>query len=66
MNTTRNRPREEAFIVRIGDGNAGTAPDGWRATIVHVPTGDRCYVNAYADLCAFLESVRQARRQLPE
>jgi hypothetical protein len=56
---------DESFVVRVTDVKHTLSPDSWRATIVHVATGERRYVTGYPDLCAFIESVRR-RRRTPE
>ena len=55
------RSPEESFVVRISVENARDPTGRWRATIVHVSSGERRYVNSYDELCGFIE----ARRRRP-
>lgn len=50
-------PPEESYVVRIS-GVDPHDPERWRATVVHVATGERRYVTTYGDLCGFIESHR--------
>ena len=54
------RPREESFVVRIGAEGERATPSRWRATVVHVGSGDRRYVQSYGELCDFIEARRRA------
>jgi len=65
MQDVEKRAHDDAFIVRISDAQSRIAADAWRATVVHVATGERRYVSGYAQLCSFIESVRR-RRPLPD
>jgi hypothetical protein len=53
------RSPEESFVVRISVENLRESPGRWRATIVHVTSGERCYVNSYGELCGFIEARRR-------
>jgi hypothetical protein len=55
------RSPEESFVVRISIENPRDSPGRWRATIVHVTSGERRYVSSYGELCGFIE----ARRRRP-
>jgi hypothetical protein len=55
------RSPEESFVVRISVENPRESPERWRATIVHVTSGERRYVSSYGELCGFIE----ARRRRP-
>ncbi len=54
------RSGEETFVVRIAGDDPQAVPGRWRATVVHVATGERRYVAGLAELAAFIES-RRAR-----
>ena len=53
-------PPDETFVVRMNL-REPAFPGGWRATVVHVTSGERCYVSTYGELCAFLEGRRAVR-----
>jgi len=61
MQDVEKATHDEAFIVRISDAGRGITSDAWRATVVHVATGERRYVSGYAELCSYIESVRRRR-----
>ena len=54
-------PPEESFVVRISLREQPACPGGWRGTVVHVTSGERCYISTYGELCAFLEGRRAVR-----
>lgn len=56
------RSVEQSFVVRISAETWRLDADRWRATIVHVPTGERRYVTSYGELCGFIESRRRRGR----
>jgi hypothetical protein len=53
------RSAEDSFVIRIQSDDPRASPEHWRATVVHVASGERRYVNNYADLCAFIEARRR-------
>jgi hypothetical protein len=53
------RSPEDSFVIRIQCDDPRASPGHWRATIVHVSSGERRYVNNYEDLCAFIEARRR-------
>jgi hypothetical protein len=53
------RSPEESFVVRISVEDSRTSPDRWRATVVHVTSGERRYVGSYGELCTFIETHRR-------
>jgi hypothetical protein len=53
------RSPEESFVVRITVENPRDSPGQWRATIVHVTSGERRYVSSYSELCGFIEARRR-------
>jgi hypothetical protein len=55
------RSPEESFVIRISVEDPRTSPDRWRATVVHVASGERRYFSSYGDLCSFID----ARRRRP-
>ena len=59
MEKASPRSPEECFVVRISVEDARTVLDRWRATIVHVTSGERRYVGSYAEMCAFIEERRR-------
>lgn len=61
MREGEKRVHDESFVIRVSDARRSMAPDAWRATVVHVASGERRYVTGYADLCAFIEDVRRRR-----
>lgn len=54
------RSPEESFVVRISAAGPHDVPARWRATVVHVASGERRYVSSYDELCGFIESRRRA------
>ena len=61
-NERASHPGEESFVVRIRSVEAD--PERWRATVVHVGTGERRYVGNFAELRTFIES-RRRRADIP-
>lgn len=59
QNAPRPRSPEDSFVIRIQSDEPRSSPERWRATVVHVATGERRYVNNYDDLCEFIESRRR-------
>jgi hypothetical protein len=60
MQKTRTlRSAEDSFVIRIQRADPGASREHWRATVVHVASGERRYVTTYADLCAFIEARRR-------
>jgi hypothetical protein len=55
-------PPEESFVIRISAEDARVSPGGWRATVIHVASRERRYVNSYGELCAFIDARRPAAR----
>jgi|GEM_PF-5775008 hypothetical protein len=53
---------EESFVVRISVERDRAVPSRWRATVVHVGSGERRYVNSYGELCDFIEARRRRAR----
>jgi len=53
------RSPEESFVIRISPETNGARAERWRATVVHVASGERRYVNSYGDLCDFIEDRRR-------
>jgi hypothetical protein len=53
------RSPEESFVIRISVEDPRMSPDRWRATVVHVTSGERRYVNSYGELCGFIETRRR-------
>lgn len=54
MSTRSSRKNEHLFVIRTWVEGGGS--DGqWRASVTHVPTGDRRYFTSYEELHAFLD-----------
>jgi hypothetical protein len=60
MEKPQRRPPEESFVVRISAEDPRASPGRWRATVVHVGSGERRYVNSYSELCSFIEARRRS------
>jgi hypothetical protein len=58
MDKPQPRMREQTFVVRVTAAETAASRDGWRATIVHVASGDRRYVATFDELCTFIENHR--------
>lgn len=54
MEQHARRPPQESFVIRI-DTKAQDPQERWRATVVHVASGERRYVTSYGEVCGFIE-----------
>jgi len=58
MEQHARRPPQESFVIRI-DTKAHDPQERWRATVVHVASGERRYVTSYGEVCGFIEEFRR-------
>lgn len=59
MEQQARRQPQESFVIRI-DAKALDPQERWRATVVHVASGERRYVGSYGEVCGFIEEFRRA------
>ncbi len=53
INETPTRPNH-VFVVRVWSESEHPAPDQWRGSVEHVPSGRRMYFTSLADMTDFI------------
>jgi hypothetical protein len=58
---TANNSQGDIFVIRMTSDHRPFLPARWRATVLHVRSGERRLVSSYDDLNAFIEEGRRLR-----